>query len=138
MPTYLAAAMPLVGAGIVFAGRTIYRYMRKAAAMPVQDAVDDAKDELITTLERNHAALVTRVETLEVRLAESETRADELEQELTAKASEFEALKQYAAPDGFRLVLLRLTEIEDRQETSIESLTEAVTILRQVAERLGR
>lgn len=142
----ILAAVPILAASGGWVIRYVLTLQKTALGVVNTDAVDDAKDDLIATLEANHKALEQRVELLEDTLSKEKARADRLEADLRVKTAEFEALRPYAAPEGFALletsvtssarlmenVLARLTSIEDRQIASIEALGEAITLLREV------
>jgi hypothetical protein len=142
----LAAAAPVALGALGWGVRLLVRNWKQAATAAITGAEAEAKDDLIATLERNHAALADRVEMLEQRLEEAEQSNGDLKAELEAKVRDFETLKTYAAPDGFRIlqtiaessavllgeVLDRLTKVEAQQATATAALAEAITLLRKV------
>lgn len=146
--SYAPAVIPILAALVGWGGRALYRHWRKSVTAAISDAENEAKDDLIETLERNHRALVERVELLEHDLEEERGHRQRLGEALEEKTNAFNVLKTYAAPDGFaRLqalgetnghllgnVLERLTQVEQQQTTATEALTDAVTLLREVVQ----
>jgi cell division septum initiation protein DivIVA len=146
VPLTLVPSIPVLLGAFGWACRWVYRHWRKTLASTIASAEAEAKDDLITTLEHNHAALADRVEILEQRLEEAEASNDRMKAELDLKTRAFETLKTYAAPEGFRIlqtiaesnanllgeVLDRLTQVETRQATATAALAEAIALLREV------
>lgn len=120
------------------------------------DNVDDAKDELIDTLQANHEALSSRVELLERKaegldraLTEAYASAEDLRGKLADTLERYNELQKYAAPEAVKTltamvdafahttnallvdVLERLTAIETQQNTGLESLANALLALRE-------
>lgn len=98
----------LVGVGVVF--RYVLKLQADRFTAIRHDNVDDAKDELIETLQSNQNALMERVEiledkakTLDKKLADSNATSEELRSKLADTLQRYDELSKYAAPEAVRM-----------------------------------
>lgn len=159
-----AAISAPVGAAIVtamlfvagFVLRYVLRLQSERMTTVKHEHVDNAKDELIDTLQANHEALSDRVELLEgkaksldQKLAAADAEAESLRLKLADMLADYRELQKYAAPEAVKTlmamldtfshttnalladVLERLTDVETRQDSGFDSLAQALNLLRQ-------